>query len=115
MRDVFRDPDEGEDVLAFGDTEPRIPRRTKRLAVTGTVVAGAAVAVGLLVFQGTNHAPAPPRSATQSGQTTSTITACLHRHGNWIAAAAIPASTVLPAGTSRTVKLNPATGHRFCP
>jgi hypothetical protein len=125
---MVSDPDENEDVLAFGDTKPRIPRRIKRLAAAGTVVAGAVVAVSLLAFHGTNHAPAPARSATQPSaetvyefqgnnaqeQTATTITRRIYNHGNWVTVA-IPASAAIPASRSRNVKLDPAAGHPSCP
>jgi hypothetical protein len=88
-------PDDGEDILAFGRTEPaaRGPRKWLLFgAAGGTGLAGAAVAVGLLAF-GAGAAPA-------THQLTVTQRAV--------------ADFAVPAGTVRVVTLNAATGRPTC-
>jgi hypothetical protein len=71
---VFGEPDEGNDVLEFGDTEPRSPRGTKRLRIVGaaaTLVTGLTFGIGAVALHGGAHPAAPPppaRSGTLAAQ-----------------------------------------------
>jgi hypothetical protein len=64
---MFGDPDEDEDVLAFGSTRRSISRRVKLALTTGGVIAAAATTCAVLALGGTH-------STTANGTvTTSTI------------------------------------------
>ena len=60
---MFSEPDEGKDVLEFGDTEPRSPRNTKRLrivAAAATLVTGLTLGIGAVALHAGAHPAAPP-------------------------------------------------------
>jgi hypothetical protein len=76
---VFSDPDEGEDVLEFGNTSRRDSRgpvgafsafgagRTRMLVAGGTALAGVALAAGVVVLNTDGHArPLAARAATSA-------------------------------------------------
>ncbi len=115
-------PDGGEDILAFGDTEPSARKPRTRLllgAVGGAGLTGAAVAVGLLAFGG-GAAPAAHHQntvtrdfITQSAQTVGGAQAAYS--SELVITENTQLTTTVPNGIGRVVKIDPGTGRPTCP